>query len=202
MASAKAEEKGFIVNNETDVFSALHYIQLKLNAPKNQFNSYGGYHYRSLEDILAAVKPLLEETHCLLRLKDEIIQIGDRFYVKSTAVLEYLPTYSSIEGVAFAREADKQGGMSESQVTGSASTYARKYALNGLFCLDDTKIEATKDPDTRPKDALQMLRKKMKEDGITEEKICTLYKVKKLEDLKDAHLKNIEEHWEDIKGAK
>lgn len=181
---------------------ALHHIQIRLNAPKNQFNSYGNYHYRSCEDILAAVKPLLEETKCVLTLTDHIDLIGERFYVRAEARLHHLPSSTSVSNYAYAREAEKQGGMSESQVTGSASTYARKYALNGLFALDDTKIEATKDPDTQPKDRLQMLRKRMKDDGISEEKICGLYKVKKLDDLKDVHLKNIEEHWEDIKGAK
>ena len=193
---AESKEKKPTVDTALD---ALHYIQIRLNAPKNQFNSYGNYHYRSCEDILAAVKPLLEETDTVLKLTDEIIQIGERFYVKATAQLLHTKSNTGEDGVAYAREGDRQGGMSESQVTGSASTYARKYALNGLFCLDDTKVDATKDPDTQPKDRLQMLRKRMQDDGITEEKICTLYKVKSLEDLKEVHFKNIEEHWQEIK---
>ena len=194
MAESKEKKPTF-----DTALDALHYIQIRLNAPKNQFNSYGNYHYRSCEDILAAVKPLLEETDTVLKLTDEIIQIGERFYVKATAKLLHTKSNTDENGVAYAREGDRQGGMSESQVTGSASTYARKYALNGLFCLDDTKVDATKDPDTQPKDRLQMLRKRMQDDGITEEKICTLYKVKSLEDLKEVHFKNIEEHWQEIK---
>lgn len=194
MAESKEKKPTF-----DTALDALHYIQIRLNAPKNQFNSYGNYHYRSCEDILAAVKPLLEETDTVLKLTDEIIQIGERFYVKATAQLLHTKSSTEENGVAYAREGDRQGGMSESQVTGSASTYARKYALNGLFCLDDTKVDATKDPDTQPKDRLQMLRKRMQDDGITEEKICTLYKVKSLEDLKEVHFKNIEEHWQEIK---
>ena len=194
MAESKEKKPTF-----DTALDALHYIQIRLNAPKNQFNSYGNYHYRSCEDILAAVKPLLEETDTVLKLTDEIIQIGERFYVKATAQLLHTKSNTGEDGVAYAREGDRQGGMSESQVTGSASTYARKYALNGLFCLDDTKVDATKDPDTQPKDRLQMLRKRMQDDGITEEKICTLYKVKSLEDLKEVHFKNIEEHWQEIK---
>lgn len=194
MAESKEKKPTF-----DTALDALHYIQIRLNAPKNQFNSYGNYHYRSCEDILAAVKPLLEETDTVLKLTDEIIQIGERFYVKAMAQLLHTKSGTGEDGVAYAREGDRQGGMSESQVTGSASTYARKYALNGLFCLDDTKVDATKDPDTQPKDRLQMLRKRMQDDGITEEKICTLYKVKSLEDLKEVHFKNIEEHWQEIK---
>lgn len=189
-------------DEKVTALEALHHIQIHLNAPKNQYNSYGNYHYRSCEDILAAVKPLLEETKCVLTLTDHLEMIGERFYIRAEARLHHIPSSTSISNFAYAREAEKQGGMSESQVTGSASTYARKYALNGLFALDDTKIDATKDPDTQPKDRLQMLRKKMQEDGITEEKICALYKVKKLEDLKDVHLKNIEDHWSDIKESK
>ena len=194
MAESKEKKPTF-----DTALDALHYIQIRLNAPKNQFNSYGNYHYRSCEEILAAVKPLLEETDTVLKLTDEIVQIGERFYVKAMAQLLHTKSNTGEDGVAYAREGDRQGGMSESQVTGSASTYARKYALNGLFCLDDTKVDATKDPDTQPKDRLQMLRKRMQDDGVTEEKICTLYKVKKLEELKEVHLKNIEEHWQEIK---
>ena len=114
------------------------FIQTRLNAPKKQRNNYGGYNYRSCEDILEAVKPLLMETECILTIRDEIVQVADRIYVKATATLttsagkEYTTT-------AYAREAESKKGMDESQITGSASSYARKYALNGLFCIDDNK---------------------------------------------------------------
>lgn len=117
--------------------SELVFIQSKLKAPKNQENKFGGYKYRSCEDILEAVKPLLAEVNCSLTISDDIMQVGDRIYVKATATL-YTPTTTFVN-TAFAREALSKKGMDESQVTGAASSYARKYALNGLFCIDDTK---------------------------------------------------------------
>ena len=131
MAEKKTENKKIEVNE-------LVYIQSNLKAPKNQFNSYGGYKYRSCEDIMEAVKPLLKETDCSLTVSDEIVQIGDRFYVKATATLR-TSSGETYQNTAFAREALTKKGMDESQVTGTASSYARKYALNGLFCIDDTK---------------------------------------------------------------
>ena len=110
-------------------------IQNKLKAPKSQRNNFGKYNYRSCEDILEAVKPLLGES--CLTLSDDIILVGDRIYVKSTATLKVKDVEISV--TAMAREADTQKGMSAPQVTGSASSYARKYALNGLFAIDDTK---------------------------------------------------------------
>lgn len=117
--------------------SELVYIQSKLKAPKGQENKFGGYKYRSCEDILEAVKPLLEEKNCSLTISDDIIQVGERIYVKATATL-HTPSKEYVN-TAFAREAFSKKGMDESQVTGAASSYARKYALNGLFCIDDTK---------------------------------------------------------------
>ena len=116
----------------------LNTIQSLLNAPKGQYNNFGGYRYRSCEDILAALKPLLADTKCTLTISDVICQVGDRFYIKATATLrnEAGETEST---TAFAREALTKKGMDESQVTGAASSYARKYALNGLFAIDDTK---------------------------------------------------------------
>ena len=114
------------------------FIQSKLNAPKKQRNTYGNYNYRSCEDILEAVKPLLAETECVLTIHDEIVQVADRIYVKATATLT-TSTGKEYTTTAFAREAETKKGMDESQITGSASSYARKYALNGLFCIDDTK---------------------------------------------------------------
>lgn len=113
-------------------------IQSALNVPKGQFNEFGKYKYRSCEDILAALKPLLKQNDCTLTISDDIMQVGNRFYIKATASL----TNSNGEQVtvtAFAREEDSKKGMDASQVTGTASSYARKYALNGLFAIDDTK---------------------------------------------------------------
>lgn len=112
-------------------------IQTALKAPKNQFNKFGGYKYRSCEDILEAVKPLLKEQGAMLTISDEIVQIGDRFYVKAEA--HFCSESGEVTASAYAREADQKKGMDAAQVTGSASSYARKYALNGLFCIDDSK---------------------------------------------------------------
>lgn len=116
-------------------------IQTELKAPKGQTNSFGKYKYRSCEDILEAVKPILKKNDCTLRITDDVALIGDRFYVKATAVLAC--GSEEITVTAYAREEDAKKGMDAAQVTGATSSYARKYALNGLFLIDDTK-----DPDT------------------------------------------------------
>ena len=113
-------------------------IQQKLKAPKGQFNAFGKYKYRSAEDILEAVKPLLFEYKILLTLSDEIINLGNRYYIKSTARLSESPV-EFIEVTAYAREEESKKGMDGSQITGASSSYARKYALNGLFAIDDNK---------------------------------------------------------------
>jgi len=112
-------------------------IQTELKAPKNQVNAFGKYKYRSCEDILEAVKPLLKETGCFLTINDEIVEIGGRIYVKASA--RFHDGEHSISTEAYAREEETKKGMDASQITGSASSYARKYALNGLFLIDDTK---------------------------------------------------------------
>ena len=122
-------------------------IQKELKAPKGQLNKFGGYNYRSCEDILEAVKPLLDGA--ILTLQDEIINIGNRFYVKATATFTDGTYTHSV--TAMAREPETKKGMDESQITGMASSYARKYALNGLFCIDDTKDADTMDNTPAPK---------------------------------------------------
>ena len=117
-------------------------IQSSLKAPKGQTNKFGGYRYRSAEDILEALKPLLGEWGCSLVIQDEMVEVGGRVYVKATANLIDNETESVLSTSAFAREAEAKKGMDDAQITGSASSYARKYALNGLFANDDTK-----DPD-------------------------------------------------------
>ena len=112
-------------------------IQSELKAPKSQFNSFGKYHYRNAEDILEAVKPLLKKNNCHLTITDEIILIGDRYYVKATA--EITNGTEIVVTSALAREEESKKGMDSAQITGATSSYARKYALNGLFCIDDTK---------------------------------------------------------------
>lgn len=120
---------------------ALERIQQELKAPKGQYNSFGKYKYRSCEDIVEAVKPLLAKNGCQLTLSDDMVEIGGRVYVKATATITDGKETEVV--TAFAREPDQKKGMDESQITGTASSYARKYALNGLLLIDDTK-----DPDT------------------------------------------------------
>lgn len=119
-------------------------IQTELKAPKGQYNSYGGYKYRSCEDILEAVKPLLKDNKCTLRITDDVVQIGERYYIKATAILTDLEESDGyrereVQNTAYAREEETKKGQDGSQLTGTASSYARKYALNGLFLIDDTK---------------------------------------------------------------
>ena len=113
-------------------------IQQKLKAPKGQYNAFGKYNYRSCEDILESVKPILAETKCTLTLSDEMIAVCDRIYVKAIATLTNEKGEKEIV-TAFAREEETKKGMDGSQITGASSSYARKYALYGLFCIDDTK---------------------------------------------------------------
>jgi len=127
-------------------------IQTELRAPKNQRNTFGQYNYRSCEDITEAVKPLLGEIGCALLMSDSIELIGDRYYVKATATLTDTETGESVSVTAFARESADKKGMDASQVTGATSSYARKYALNGLFCIDDNK-DADTDEQRRVTDA-------------------------------------------------
>ena len=125
-------------------------IQHELKAPKSQYNSFGKYKYRSCEDILEALKPLLHKYGCSLILNDDIILLGDRFYVKATAT--FSNGEQSITSTAFAREEETKKGADGSQVTGASSSYARKYALNGMFCIDDTKdSDATNTGNTEQK---------------------------------------------------
>lgn len=122
-------------------------IQSELKAPKDQINKFGNYNYRSCEDILEAVKPLLLKYKCCLSITDEIVLIGTRYYVKASAL--FTDGSSSVIVNSFARESEEKKGMDSSQITGAASSYARKYALNGLFLIDDNKDvdSVQKDPE-------------------------------------------------------
>ena len=127
------------------IYKALHNIQRELKAPKNQMNRFGGYRYRSCEDIQEAVKPLLAKYGCILTITDRVEQIGDRYYVTACTTLIDIETGDMIGTTASAREEETKKGMDKAQITGSASSYARKYALNGLFLIDDTKDADTMD---------------------------------------------------------
>lgn len=126
-----------------DISEVLHFIQKTLKAPKNQRNTFGNYNFRSCEDIVEAVKAILPEK-TTLKLSDEIVMLGNRYYVKATASLCFAGACES--ATAYAREAESRKGMDDGQLTGATSSYARKYALNGLFMIDDTKdADATND---------------------------------------------------------
>lgn len=116
----------------------LNEIQCKLHAPKDLENKFGGYKYRSLESILEAVKPLLKESGCTITFSDDLVLVGERYYVKATATLT-TPDGTQISSTAFAREQEQKKGMDEAQVTGSASSYARKYAVCSLLAIDDNR---------------------------------------------------------------
>ena len=117
----------------------LQHIQQELNAPKNQYNKFGGYAYRSCEDIYNAIKPLLDKYGCTLVLSDELVNIGGRYYIKATATLTDADAAFAVTNTAYAREEETKKGMDGSQITGASSSYARKYALNGLFLIDDVR---------------------------------------------------------------
>ena len=169
----------------------LNKIQVELHAPKNQFNSFGKYKYRNCEDILEGLKPLLKETGAVLGITDEVVQIGDRYYVKATAVLysDEVGTSGQAEASAYAREPENRKGMDDAQVTGATSSYARKYALNGLFCIDDNKdADTMKAPESKVEEfiddkQLNVLRDFLISLDKDEAKFCSFLKVSSLEVL-------------------
>lgn len=127
------------------VYEKLLTVQKKLNAPKNKFNKFGNYYYRNCESIMEAVKPLLREVQATLIITDDIEQVAERIYVKATAKFIDLEDGQVIETHAYAREPIASKGMADSQITGASSSYARKYALSGLFCIDDNDDEDTQE---------------------------------------------------------
>lgn len=161
-------------------------IQTKLKAPKGQYNSFGKYSYRSAEDILEAVKPLNAEQGVLLTITDEIKEIGGRVYVVATATVS--DGTDTLQVSAFAREPENKKGMDESQITGATSSYARKYALNGLYAIDDNKDADTNEhkqqQDNAPKkQPAQKQQQKQQEQGFTEQE---------LHELVEKYVRNIE----------
>lgn len=122
-----------------NVYEKLQHVQSGLKAPKSQYNKFGNYYYRNCEDIQEAAKPLLQEVKAALVVGDELVLIGERYYIKAMARFVDCESGESVENTAYAREEQEKKGMDVSQVTGSTSSYARKYALNGLFCIDDVK---------------------------------------------------------------
>ena len=121
------------------IYEKMSDIQTRLKAPKSQYNSFGKYNYRNCEDILEAVKPLLNEHKLYINISDTVEHVGDRYYIKATVTVS--DGENNIVSQAYAREEESKKGMDGSQITGASSSYARKYALNGLFCIDDAKDE-------------------------------------------------------------
>lgn len=122
-----------------NVYEKLQHVQSVLKAPKSQYNKFGNYYYRNCEDIQEAAKPIMQEVKAVLVVGDELVMVGDRYYIKATARFVDCESGEAVENTSYAREELDKKGMDASQITGSSSSYARKYALNGLFCIDDTK---------------------------------------------------------------
>jgi len=175
---------------DKNIYEKLAVIQQDLKAPKNQYNSFGEYKYRSCEDILEAVKPLLKKLNLILRLNDELINIGDRYYIKALVAITDIKTEASLSATAYARETENKPKMDAAQITGTASSYARKYALNGLFLIDDTK-DADTDEHAKQTGAEPKAEKKATEKQIELVKslvndinaMLNYYQVGKIEDL-------------------
>ncbi len=175
-----------------NIYEKLLHIQQTLKAPKSQYNKFGDFHYRSCEDIQEAVKPVLSEVKAVLLVSDEIVQIGGRFYIKATAKLKDTESQEAVTNTAYAREVDEKPKMDAAQITGSCSSYARKYALNGLFCIDDVK-----DPDYPQQDRakqqaakngvseqeLASLEREAYRTGTSLSTVCKRYKVSRVEEL-------------------
>lgn len=171
-------------------------IQSELKAPKGQYNSFGKYNYRSCEDILEGVKPLLAKHGLVLTIQDGIELIGDRYYIKATATIT--DGKENVSTSAYARESLDKKGMDASQVTGATSSYARKYALNGLLCIDDTKDADTMDNSKKPVQQTQetvynwkSLKTRAVQGGISEDDlvhyVTETFKVSKPSELKQEH---------------
>lgn len=197
-------------------------IQQEMNVPKDLYNKYGNFYYRNAETILAEFKKAAKDLKLVLLLNDEIVEIAGKVYVKATASITDYETNEEVLATAYAREADKKTGMDDAQITGAASSYARKYALNGLFLLDDVKDpDSDEYKDQQGKDEQQTessatqnnrntkspkvnqnhiisLRKTFEEKGIDESKVLVMYKVKKIEDLTIKQFKNIFDYESDL----
>lgn len=185
-----------------NVYQKLALVQGNLKAPKGQYNSFGKYHYRSCEDILTAVKPLCIENGLVLTISDEIKQVGDRYYVEARATVILLETGEKHTVCASARESQDKKGMDDSQITGTASSYARKYALNGLFAIDDSKdadtdehAKETQSKATKGNDKVKYKAEDMillaATTGITQDQILAKYKVASVDKLTQEMLANL-----------
>lgn len=168
-------------------------IQTELKAPKGQYNKFGNYNFRNCEDIVEAVKPILNKYKLVLNINDDIVMVGDRIYIKATATIYDVESDKKISTSAFAREPLEKKGMDESQITGASSSYARKYALNGLFAIDDTK-----DADSNSYQEMQKAKKELNPNlvkelnslGVTLEMVAS-YLSKDVSELVDMEIENV-----------
>lgn len=160
------------MSTTNNIYRKLSEIQVKLKATKDLYNSFGRYSYRSAESILEAMKPLLDEYKVALVINDDIVMIGERYYVKATARLIDGETGEYVEATAFAREDESKKGQDLSQLTGSTSSYARKYAMNGLLAIDDNK-----DSDDLNKHGKEDIKVNMTPSGLSEAQLKRLYAI-------------------------
>ena len=200
-------------------------IQTEIKAPKNLYNSFGKYKYRNAEGICEAVKPYLIKEKCSLTLTDDVVCVGDSNYIKATATLTDLEKGEQVSVSALARESVEKKGMDDSQITGTASSYARKYALNGLFLLDDTKDADTDEyhEQTRGKQSeadkaeafdkkcdeignlkiakvkVDIIKKKCADEGVDESKVLKLYKINSFEEMSEKQFSNAINNFQKIK---
>lgn len=203
-----------------NIIEKLSAIQRELLAPKAQFNSFGKYSYRSCEDILEALKPLMKKYKVAVTITDDVVEVGGRIYIKATAsVRDTEEDGCAVSTSAFAREAEEKKGMDDSQITGTASSYARKYALNGLFAIDDVKdadereerLDAAKemaDEDKRERatrtavispETARAFASKCRNEGVNTSKICAYFKVPSVENLTYQMHDEIIRRWKEAK---
>ena len=157
------------------IYAKLIKVQNELKAPKNQYNNFGKYAYRNCEDICEAVKPILLEHNLAMFIGDSVELIGDRYYIKATVTVVDTETGETVQNSALAREEENKKGMDSSQVTGSTSSYARKYALNGMFLIDDTKDSDF--TNTHGKENNEEKLSRIKGTGLSESQIKRLYAI-------------------------
>lgn len=218
-----------MVEGGSGIRTKLMQVQTELKAPKNLYNTFGKYKYRNLEGICESVKPLLAKYGLAMTMEDSVVLVGERVYVRAYVLLMDIESNEAVDCTAFAREASTKKGMDDSQITGTASSYARKYALSGLFLLDDTKDADTdeyhtmttrtkkatkaKDPDPEPEDEIERIKnqpigktkavafaKKLKAEGISAAFVCGLYSVAKLSEMTEEMLSNANERLKEIKS--
>ena len=200
------------------IIEKLSAIQSQIKAPKKLWNKFGGYAYRNAEGILEAFKPYEKEHKVALTISDEMVGVNDRVYVKATVTIMDLESKETISTTAYARESATKKGMDDSQITGTASSYARKYALNGLLLLDDTKDSDSNDfkeeikskkeeeeknnPKITAKEVILVtnLIKNFEHLGVKTSKVLSKYNIKKLEDMRSSDYADFQNEMQKYEG--